>query len=126
MASKSYWDRLGIALSGVCTLHCLSIPIITALLPFGLMSNILHEWMHPILFLLIVPTVYFAVRHNCSPLTLWSLLSGLVIIAITWMLHDMLSLGVEAAITSVGSLLLIAGHWQNYRSHNGRSCIIVK
>jgi len=105
--------------------HCLFIPVAVALLPLWQVAQSVHSWTHPILFLLIAPTVYFAVRTDNITFRVSGLLfSGLAVIGLTWMLHDWVGLWVESAVTTMGSLLLIAGHWYNYKNHSMRACSV--
>ncbi|WP_416208507.1 MerC domain-containing protein [Fodinibius sp.] len=125
MFSKSFWDRIGISLSGLCAVHCLFFPVAVALLPLWPVAQSVHSWTHPILFLLITPTVYFVVRSGNVPARVSGLLfTGLAIIGVTWLLHDSMGMWIESAVTTMGSLLLIAGHWFNYKIHSARTCSV--
>lgn len=125
MFTKSFWDRLGIGLSGFCAIHCLFFPVVIVLLPLWPVAEPIHFWTHPILFLLIVPTVYYALRKSEIPRRIPQLLyAGLAVIAAAWLLHEWVGLWGESIITMAGSALLISGHWFNYRyqqfKHQGR------
>jgi hypothetical protein len=116
--SKSFWDRIGIFLSGLCAIHCLFFPVAIALLPLWPVAESVHAWTHPLLFLLIAPTVYFAVRSDDVPNQIPQLLfSGLAVIALAWLLHGWLGMWGESIVTTIGSVFLISGHWQNYKHH---------
>lgn len=118
MFNKSFWDRLGIGLSGLCAVHCLFFPVIVALLPLWPVAEAIHFWTHPLLFLLIAPTVYYALRSPKVPPRIPQLLyAGLLIIALAWLLHEWVGAWTESIITMAGSALLIAGHWLNYKHH---------
>jgi hypothetical protein len=118
MFSKTIWDRIGIFLSGLCALHCLFFPVIIALLPLWPVAESIHVWTHPVLLLLIGPTVFFAVRAENVPNYIVRLLvGGLIVITLSWLLHDWVGGWTESAITTIGSILLILGHWFNYRHH---------
>lgn len=126
--STAFWDRLGISLSGLCAIHCLFFPVAIALMPLWPVSEYLHDWTHPILFALILPTVIFALRGRqpFNSITYW-LIAGLIVVGIAWILHDFVGLWGESIITTIGSAMLIRGHWLNYRFHqhkNGKSCKI--
>lgn len=115
----AFWDRLGISISGLCAIHCLFFPVAISLLPLWPAAESIHDWTHPLLFILIVPTVIFALKgkgifHSIAAY----LLTGLAVVGAAWMLHDLL-LGdwSEAAITMAGSALLVRGHWLNYLDH---------
>ncbi|MFU8812437.1 MAG: MerC domain-containing protein [Balneolaceae bacterium] len=123
MSSKSItasilWDRFGLAVSTICAIHCLFLPVSIALMPL-LAIPVYSEWVHPIFILLIAPTVYFAAKrsHFNRSITL-QLVSGLVLITVGWLVgHYWLGFWVETAATLAGSALLIRGHWRNYRHH---------
>lgn len=131
--SKTVWDRLGIGLSGLCAVHCLLIPLVAALLPLWPVAESVHVWSHPVLFLLIVPTVWLALRnggYRRRSVTLL-LLGGLSTVGMAGLLHDVTGLLAsewgEAVITLAGSVQLISGHGLNYRSHRrGRGAPQVK
>ncbi|MDZ7682007.1 MAG: MerC domain-containing protein [Fodinibius sp.] len=122
MIRNDWWDNIGIALSGLCALHCLAIPFTIFLLPLWFAGDTLHDWTHLILLLLIIPTAYLATRRGARPGISLLLLSGLAVITAALVLHDVMSLWMESVITIVGSGLLIAGHWQNYKCHNRQTC----
>ncbi len=58
------WDKLGIGISGICAIHCLLVPVLIAVLPLLDFTTVMHDWLHPVFILLIVPTVYFASRRS--------------------------------------------------------------
>lgn len=118
----AFWDRLGISISGLCAIHCLFFPIALSLLPLWPVAESIHDWTHPILFILIVPTVIFALRgKGLSNGIAVYLILGLAVVGSAWMLHDYL-LGdwAEAGITMAGSALLVRGHWLNYVGHKSK------
>lgn len=87
-------------------------------MPLFPVAETLHLWTHPILFLLIVPTVYYAVRNARLPTYIRALLyNGLFVIALAWILHDIVGNWGESMITMAGSALLISGHWYNFKLH---------
>ncbi|MDZ7691296.1 MAG: MerC domain-containing protein [Balneolaceae bacterium] len=116
--SPAFWDRVGISLSGFCAIHCLFFPVAVALLPLWPASEAIHDWTHPILFILIVPTVYLALREGIHDVKIPVFLYlGLVIVGAAWLLHDWLGDVGEAGVTMAGSSLLVLGHWFNYQRH---------
>lgn len=87
-------------------------------MPLFPVAETLHLWTHPALFLLIVPTVYYAVRNANLPVYIPVLLyCGLFLIALAWMLHDIVGNWGESLITMGGSALLISGHGFNFKLH---------
>jgi hypothetical protein len=120
--TATVFDRIGIVLSGLCMVHCMVLPL---LVPFiTTMAAFAHsEWMHIVLAILIVPTVVFSawsgyrLHHKASVVWLLGLGTALVLMGMltgTFFANELL----ETVITTAGSGLLIAGHWQNhiYRS----------
>ncbi|GIV57182.1 MAG: MerC domain-containing protein [Bacteroidetes bacterium] len=116
-----FWDRLGIGISGLCMIHCLLLPVVLALAPLWPMAEDLHAWLHPVFALLLVPTTLLAMahgyrRHHDRRIVLW-LSVGLVIVLVAGVLgHRMPGAFTETALTVTGSVVLIAGHWRNWRA----------
>jgi hypothetical protein len=113
------WDRLGISVSGICAIHCLVVPVIISILPLWSFANLFHSWMHPVFILLLIPVVYFAVRRSHFDRTITVILfAGFSFVVIGWLLgHFWLGFLFETFMTLLGSGMLIAGHWLNYRHH---------
>ncbi|MEO1021862.1 MAG: MerC domain-containing protein [Bacteroidota bacterium] len=111
------WDRLGISLSILCAIHCLFFPLFISVMPLVPSDGWLEELIHLLFFLLIAPTVWFAVKdaiHRSKVFIL--LLTGVVLIAIALIAGSYIGELTETVITLIGSSLLIAGHWTNYRT----------
>lgn len=116
---RNIWDRAGISISIVCMIHCLLFPVVLALLPLWSFGHALHMWLHPVLLLLIGPTVFRAVRQGKTSRRVKKLLfSGFLLLVFVWILHDWLGQTGELVITLAASLLLIVGHWKNYTLHH--------
>ena len=115
-----FWDRVGIGLSGVCAVHCLLVPVVVSLIPLWPAFEELHGYTHLIFFLAITPTVILSLqrRHATNQVTGF-LISGVLVIFLAWFFNEYLGEYGEAGITLFGSMLLIRGHWLNYRSKTG-------
>jgi hypothetical protein len=113
------WDKLGIGISGVCAIHCLLVPVLITMLPLWDFATVMHDWLHPIFILLIVPTVYFASRRSHYDRKITRLLSGgLILLLIGWPFgHFWIGLWFETTFTVLGSVVLVIGHWFNYKHH---------
>ncbi len=113
------WDRFGLGISAICAIHCLFFPVLVALLPLLSKSPFLAEWLHPLFIVLIAPTVYFASKRSHFDRKITGLLgAGLLLVLAGWLLgHFWLGYWVETIFTLTGSILLIRGHWLNYRHH---------
>jgi hypothetical protein len=92
---------------------------LVAVLPLLSSIPLLHDWLHPVFVLLIAPTVYFASkRSHFDPKITKLLIYGFNFILFGWLLgHFWLGFWVETTATILGSLLLITGHWKNYKHH---------
>ncbi|MFW6157629.1 MAG: MerC domain-containing protein [Balneolaceae bacterium] len=122
VTKPALWDKLGIGISGMCALHCLAVPVVVALLPLWPAAEYLHDYTHPVFFLLILPTVIFAQRKSSGNRSVALFLySGLLIVGLAWVLHEQLGPFGEAGVTLIGSLSLITGHLKNYRMHRRHS-----
>jgi len=119
MSSSHYFDRIAIALSGVCIVHCLAVPLLAAVLPIafaGLDEDLhFHEWM----LWGVVPTSLFGLgmglryhRRKWIP-TLGAV--GLVIVAYAAIVaHGAWAWWQELSLSIIGSVLLVAAHWRNF------------
>lgn len=116
-ANRGFWDRLGIGLSTVCAIHCLLVPVLVSLIPLWPAFEHVHDFTHLVFFLAIAPTVVLSLRrlHANTSVTIY-LFSGTAIIFAAWFFNAQLGEYGEAGITLIGSLMLIRGHWVNYRS----------
>lgn len=117
-ASPSPWaDLSAVALSGLCLLHCLALPLLASLLPvLGAWSE--AEWVHGVFVLLAVPlsvaALWRAHARSRLPLRLWVLAGlGMGLLAIGAMGWPQARW--ETPITVAGSLMLVATHALNLR-----------
>lgn len=113
------WDRFGVGVSTVCAIHCLFFPVLISILPATTFLPSLHGWAHPVFILTLIPIVYFASRRSHYDSTIVSLLAGgFVIVTAGWLGgHLLFGYLFETVVTLIGSFVLIAGHWFNYRHH---------
>lgn len=121
------WDRLGLALSGACVLHCLLVPVAISLLPLWPAVVAAHVWLHPVFALLLVPTTVLAarggLRRHRRRHVAGLLGAGLALLLVAAGLGLAVpSLWFEVALPLLGSALLIAGHVSNWRAD--RCCAV--
>ncbi len=118
--TKDFWDRLGIGLSGLCAIHCLLVPVFVSLIPLWPAFEEFHEYTHLVFFLAIAPAVILSIKNRKDLKAISSYLYvGLGIIFVAWFFNHQLGEYGEAGVTMVGSMLLIRGHWLNYKSKIG-------
>lgn len=121
MKTKSLnWDRIGIALSGICMVHCLALPIVVAFLPVLTLGLGHSHLFHALILILVIPTVILALRKaHRQALVITLLGSGLLLIIAGlssgsfW--HNYF---LETILTVAGSIFLVSGHITNYFTHS--------
>lgn len=118
MSTKvSVLDSSAIGLSGLCLIHCLALPVVSAFLPLaGTLAEI--EWIHKVLVLIALPVTLLAIfRHGATKVGVTFIvpaLAGLGLLlsaAFVEALHDL-----ETPLTVAGAVLLSAAHiwrWVN-------------
>ena len=112
-------DRLGVALSGLCLVHCLALPLAVALVPVlatGLAGEFAEaEWLHSAL---LVPVVLVSggVLGRRALTVRW--LGPLLAIAFAAMAGALFAQEDwhEQALTVIGASLLVFAHWLNLRA----------
>ena len=114
---QDFWDRLGMGLSSVCAIHCLLVPVFVSLIPLWPALEHVHEFTHLVFLLAIAPTVVLSLKRlHANRWVSFYLISGTLIIFLAWFFNSNLGEYGEAGVTLIGSLLLITGHWINYRA----------
>lgn len=113
------WDRIGIWLSGLCALHCLVVPVALALLPLWPVALRWHDWAHVAFAVLLVPVTLVAMWGAHRRERPWgipfSLGLGLLLVLLAIAARASLGEVGETLVTLTGSILLITGHWRNWR-----------
>lgn len=111
-------DRTAVALSGLCLLHCLALPLLILGTPF--VAALAGSHWHAPMLLLVVPVSLFAIvmgylRHGNRPIVVMAAVGLLLLIFAGTVAHDALSATTDRTLTVIGSLLLAAVHWRNSR-----------
>ncbi len=121
---KKVWDRLGIAFSSACVVHC----IMVAFLPFFFpaISVYTHStWVHIIVGIIILFTSPLAFipgykKHGLSWIVSLAL-GGLSFILLGILLEEHVSDQVSHGVSIIGSLILVTAHFKNIQhSHRHR------
>jgi len=113
-------DRLAIAGSSVCMLHCLVTPIMLILVPVLASTAVADEEFHWILLMFVLPASSLALLLGCRRHKDWIVLAlgilGLTVLVLTASFgHDFFGEIGEKVATIVGSVTLAVGHFRNYR-----------
>jgi hypothetical protein len=120
MQFSRHFDRVAIALSAVCIVHCLAVPLLVALLPFAALSFGDSEHFHGLMLWLVVPTSLLGFvlgyrLHRRAGLVVVGIVGIIVLAAAAIYGHESWSEALEVTISVAGSLLLAAAHWLNFR-----------
>ena len=113
---KVVWDRLGIAFSSACVVHC----IMVAFLPFFLpvISQYTHSsWIHFIVLFTMLFTTPFAFvpgykKHGLTWILAMALI-GLLMVILSVIIEGKVSDQLSHGISICGSLLLVFAHAKN-------------
>jgi len=123
-----YFDRFAIALSGVCAIHCVALPIVASLMPL-LATTIqhgyaLHEfWFHQFILVFILPISLFALvaGYRCHKQFIPIVIGGIGLGVLVFMAlfaevlnsHHILPHSGETMLTIIGGIIHAIGHVLN-------------
>jgi hypothetical protein len=113
-------DKTAISLSFICTLHCLAVPFVVALLPTLAAVNLEDEAFHLWMVIAVIPTSLLALSMGCKKHRDYRVLLlgiaglSLLIFAASFG-HDLLGESGETATTVLGTIMIASGHLLNHR-----------
>ena len=111
-------DRIAIAMSGLCLLHCIAFPILLVMIPVIGEFGSGHFHLQILVFVLPVSLVALGsgfLRHrNAAVLLAGALGLGLLLLGATWA-HSTLGLMADRLATIAGSVVLALAHYANSR-----------
>ncbi len=116
-------DRAAIALSLLCIVHCILLPILVLVLPaVTFLAAVDNELVHGAMLLVAVPISVLAMysgyhKHKVTSVV-GSTLAGILVLISAFFLHEVIGDIAEAGLTVLGSVLLASGHLRNYRLSN--------
>lgn len=120
-------DKTAIALSFLCTVHCLILPLALIITPsiaaFSFNDEVFHQYMLAAVFV----NSLFALssgyqKHKQVIVYFWGI-SGLSMLLIAFILgHDLLGEAGEKVFTLLGALTVAYGHIKNYRLSCQQAC----
>jgi hypothetical protein len=117
MSRPWLWDDTGIAVSGLCMLHCLALPVVLVLSPGLAAAAGYAEALHPAFGVVLVGVAAAAFvpgyRQHGRRGVLGLGVAGLALVLTGSFAHNLLGGPGETVLTVAGSLALVAAHWAN-------------
>lgn len=119
MSLSRHFDRIAIALSAVCIVHCLAIPLLVALVPLAAIG-LGGAHFHALMLWLVVPVsavgiaLGVRVHRRRDVVAIGTAALALLALAGTYGHHHWPA-AVEALVSVAASLVLAAAHWINFR-----------
>jgi hypothetical protein len=117
---SKYFDRIAIALSTVCIVHCLAMPLLVAVLPIAALSLGDDTHFHGLMLWLVVPTsvvgfgLGFRVHRHPGIVGAGAVAVAILAAAALWG-HSNWNPLAEVAANVTASLALAGAHWRNFR-----------
>jgi len=113
-------DTAAVAISAICAIHCLALPVLLIVFPLLVGSVLTDEAFHRIILWVIVPTSLIAVlaarRSHPDRRVMLLVGSGLMILSIAaFWAHDYAPAWVDTSLSVIGGLILAVGHIRNFR-----------
>jgi hypothetical protein len=125
---KKIWDRLGIAFSSACVVHCLVVAFLPLIFPA--LSEYTHSsWVHIIvgMIILLTSTLAFVPGYRKHGLN-WIIgiaVFGVSFITFGVLLENQVDDQMSHGVSMVGSLFLVFAHFKNLQHshrHNNHCC----
>jgi len=121
MHFSRHFDRIAIALSAVCLVHCLAVPVLVAVLPIAAITFGENQHFHGLMLWLVVPTSVAGFTmgyrlHRRAPIVGTGAVGVVILAAAAIYGHSVWAEGLEVAVSVVGSLILGSAHWLNFRA----------
>lgn len=113
-------DRLAMALSGLCVLHCFALPAIILLLPSSITAFVSDESFHIGMLMTVIPVSFFALisgyrqHRRESFIILGSIGIGFLMLAVT-IIENLLGGVGEKSFTLLGAVLVAYAHCLNFK-----------
>ena len=115
---RRYLDRLAVALSGVCLVHCLALSAAAISAPALVGLSFDAGWTHLAMLVLVIPVSILALprgyREHGRPQVLWLGGLGLTLLVLGATIgHHLYGPAADTALTVSGALILAAAHLLN-------------
>lgn len=111
-------DQVAVALSGLCLVHCLALPLVIAVLPF--LGQFSDDHLHVQMLILVIPVSVIALglgfrRHRHKGVVVAGVAALILVTLGGTVAHNHYGLLADRLLTIVGSLALAFTHYRNFR-----------
>ena len=116
--TTSLLDNAAVALSGLCLLHCLALPMLIAVLPFLGQFGAGHFHIQMLIAVVPVSIAAFALgfrRHHSRSVVAWGGVGVLLLMVGGTIAHGSYGIVADRLLTICGALILAAAHYFNNR-----------
>lgn len=126
-SARSLLDIAGGAISLVCMVHCLALPLALTLAPTLSVALLDEGPFHMMMLVLVLPTSVVALslgcrRHRQLPVVLLGAAGLTALFFTAFFGHGLFGVMGERLATALGGLLLAMAHWQNFSACRRASC----
>lgn len=115
-------DKAAVALSGLCLLHCLLLPVIITLLPF--LDRFSDRHLHAEILIIVLPVSLIALtlgfRRHADKRVVGLGIAGLLLLLVgATLAHNLFGVVADRMLTIAGSVILALAHYRNSRLSRG-------
>tara|TARA_E500000178_G_C17014165_1_gene752062 strand:- start:2281 stop:2679 length:399 start_codon:yes stop_codon:yes gene_type:complete len=119
MRSQLTSDKFAMSFSAICMIHCLFAPSLIVLSYSSLALTFESELIHKVILLITIPVSIFAIslgykNHTNNSIILTGI-AGLTILISALLIGESIGENAELIMTIIGSMLVIACHYRNYK-----------
>jgi len=119
MKSQLISDKFAMSFSAMCMIHCLFAPSLIILSYSSLALTVESELIHKTILLLTIPVSIFAIslgyKNHPNNSIIYTGITGLTILISALLIGESIGENAELILTTIGSLMVIACHYRNYR-----------
>lgn len=119
MKSQLISDKFAMSFSAICMIHCLFAPSLIILSYSSLALTVESELIHKAILLLTIPVSIFAIslgyKNHPNNSIIYTGIAGLTILISALLIGESIGENAGLILTTIGSLMVIACHYRNYR-----------
>ena len=119
MKSQLISDKFAMSFSAMCMIHCLFAPSLMIISYSSLALTVESELIHKAILLLTIPVSIFAIslgyKNHSNNSIIYTGIAGLTILISALLIEESIGENAGLILTTIGSLMVIACHYRNYR-----------